>query len=74
MKKQEDQDQQKMFQEASPVEGENVVTTDAGESKSDDTVEEEMVIAGRVHVELPKTSAIVLKYRKIPRKKFLQFE
>ena len=40
----------------------------------DDTVEEEMVIAGRVHVELPKTSAIVLKYRKIPRKKFLQFE
>ena len=43
MKKQEDQDQQKMSQEVSPVEGENVVTTDAGESKSDDTVEEDPI-------------------------------
>ena len=40
----------------------------------DESVEEEMVIAGKVHIELPKTSAVVLKYRKIPRKKFLQFE
>ena len=48
-----------------------MLTTEEG---FDETVDEEMVIAGRVHVELPKTSAIVLKYRKIPRKKFLQFE
>ena len=47
---------------------------DVTEIKVDETIEEEMVIAGRVHVELPKTSAMVLKYRKIPRKKFLQFE
>ena len=36
--------------------------------------EEHMVIAGRVQIELPRTSAVVLKYRKITRKKFLQFE
>ena len=40
----------------------------------DDKVEEQMVITGRIQLELPKTSAVVLKYRKIPRKKFLQFE
>ena len=48
-----------------------MLTTENG---FDDNVVEEMVIGGRVHIELPKTSAIVLKYRKIPRKKFLQFE
>ena len=40
----------------------------------DETKEEHMVLAGKVTVELPKTSAIVLKYRKNQGKKFLQFE
>ena len=47
MKKQEDQDQQKMSQNDSnkegEVQGENVVTTDAGETKSDDVVEEDPI-------------------------------
>ena len=48
-----------------------ILTTTEG---FDETTEEHMVIAGRVLVELPKTSAIVLKYRKNTGKKFLQFE
>lgn len=47
MKKQEDQDQQKMsqndFNKEGEVQGENVVTTDAGETKSDDVVEEDPI-------------------------------
>ena len=39
-----------------------------------DEIEEVLVVAGRVQLMLPKTSAIVLKYRKHPRKKFLNFE
>lgn len=47
MKKQEDQDQQKMSQndanKEGMVQGENVVTTDAGETKSDDVVEKDPI-------------------------------
>lgn len=47
MKKQEDQDQQKMSQNDAKkegmVQGENVVTTDAGETKSDDVVEKDPI-------------------------------
>ena len=57
-----------------PMEGimeQLMLTTADGYS---DKIEEHMVLGGRVQIELPKTSAIVLKYRKNPRKKFLQFE
>ena len=40
----------------------------------DDTVEEVQVIAGKVLVSLPRTSAIVLKYRPKCKKNFLHFE
>ena len=48
-----------------------MLTTEEGYQ---DKIEEVMVVAGRIQITLPKTSSIVLKYRKNPRKKFLQFE
>ena len=48
-----------------------ILTTQEGYN---DKIEEVMVVAGRVQLSLPKTSAIVLKYRKNKGKKFLQFE
>lgn len=39
----------------------------------DDSEVEYQVVAGKVSITLPETSAIILKYKERPRKKFLQF-
>lgn len=47
-----------------------MLTTETG---YDDGEEEYFVIAGRIEITLPKTSAIILKYRAKPTKNFLHF-